>query len=238
MKERNGIFSERINEQIETPHPWSYELEDHASQNRQGFDYWDSRDFPDRPGYRELDQVVRENWIFHITELNSRDEVESYRLCRPLQGRGIPLFYGSGFVDQSNFSAQRAVRTRFILLEYIPCANPLKDAETDSITLEIVTSLINIANSFASFGVFHVDLNPGLILISNSPPRGFIIDFGAGGVRRSMSEQEWVETVSQQSNGEQIVREIRYRLKGHDISSYPELQKGRPNIHQGDLSVI
>lgn len=39
-----------------------------------------------------------------------------------------------------------------------------------------------------------------------------------------MSEEEWEETLSLAKNGEQVARVIRHRMKGDDISNYPELQ--------------
>ena len=85
IKERDGIFNQRFRKQVEIPHPWSYELEACAAQKRQNFSYLNSDDYPIRPDYDEEDQIVWENWIFHLTEDKFRDEVEAYRLCKSLQ---------------------------------------------------------------------------------------------------------------------------------------------------------
>jgi serine/threonine protein kinase len=223
IKERNGIFNKRFETQVEIPHPWSYELEASAAQNRLDFTYSDSDEYPERPDYDEEDQLLWENWIFHLTEVKFRDEVESYRLCKSLQGHGIPLFYGSGTLDQSSFSTQRAVSTQVIFLEYIQDAKSLHDADPVSITPAIVTSLIATVKSFEPLGVIHGDLNNGNILISSNPPRGAIIDFGVGGVRRSTSDERWREVIFSQDDVGQIVRLIRSKLKGYDLSKYPEL---------------
>jgi serine/threonine protein kinase len=223
IKERDGIFNKRFAEQVEIPHPWSYEQEASAAQNRLNFSYSNSDEYPVRPDYDEEDQLLWENWIFHLTEVKFRDEVESYRLCKSLQGHGIPLFYASGTLDHSNCSAQRAVGTQVILLEYIQDAKTLHDADPVSITPTIVTSLIATAKSFDPLGVVHGDLNNGNILISSNPPRGTIIDFGVGGVRRSKSDERWKEVIYSQDDVGRVVRLIRSKLKGYDLSEYPEL---------------
>jgi len=224
MKERDGIFNKRFEKQVEIPHPWSYELEARAAQNRQIFSYSNSDGYPVRPDYDEEDQILWENWIFHFTEVKFRDEVESYRLCKSLQGHGIPLLYASGTLDHSNCSTQRAVSTQVILLKYIQDdVKTLHDADPVSIAPTIVTSLIATVKSFDPLGVIHSDLNNGNILFSSNPPRGTIIDFGVGGVRRSKSDERWREVIYSQDDVGRIVRLIRSKLKGYDLSKYPEL---------------
>ena len=117
IKERDGIFNERFQDQVEIPHPWSYKLEASAAQKRQNFSYLNSEEFPEAPDYGVKDQIIWEDWMFHLTEVKFRDEVESYRLCKSLQGHGIPVFYGSGTLDHPNCSTQRAVITQVALLE-------------------------------------------------------------------------------------------------------------------------
>jgi len=189
------VFSiKRSGKRIEIPHPWSYELEAGAAQNRLNFSYSNSDEYPERPDYDEENQILWEDWIFYDTEVRFRDEVEAYRLCKSLQGRGIPLFYASGTLDHSNCTAQRVVSTRIILLEYIRDTKTLHDADPESIQPTIVTSLIATAKSFDPLGANHGDLNNGNILIS-----------------------------SNQDDVGRIVRLIRSKLKGYDLSKYPEL---------------
>ncbi|KAF8491175.1 hypothetical protein F5888DRAFT_1068860 [Russula emetica] len=143
------VFSiKRSGKRIEIPHPWSYELEAGAAQNRLNFSYSNSDEYPERPDYDEENQILWEDWIFYDTEVRFRDEVEAYRLCKSLQGRGIPLFYASGTLDHSNCTAQRVVSTRIILLEYIQDAKTLHDADPVSFAPTIVTSLIATIKSF------------------------------------------------------------------------------------------
>jgi serine/threonine protein kinase len=222
-KERDGIFNKRFGKRVEIPHPWSYELEAFAAQNRPNFSYSNSDKYPERPDYDEKNQILWEDWIFHFTEVRFRDEVEAYRLYKSLQGRGIPLFYASGTLDHSNCSAQRAVSTRIILLEYIQDAKTLHDADPVSIAPTIVTSLIATIKSFHPLRVVHVDMNSGNILISSNPPHGTIIDFGVGGIRGSIGDERWREVIYSQDDVGRIVRLIRSKLDGYDLSKYPEL---------------
>ena len=231
IKERDGIYSKLFRKQVEKPHPWSYELEASAARNRQNFSYLNSGDFPERPDCDEEDPIVWENWIFHLTEVKFRDEFDAYRLCKSLQGHGIPRFFASGTLDRSNYSTQRAVTTRANFLEYIRDAKTLDDADPVSITPPIVTSLVALVNSFPPLGVVHGDLNGGNILISSDPPRGTIIDFGVGGVRRSEGDEEWKQVIRSQNDISCIVRSFRHKLKGYDLSKYPELYAKLP----GDL---
>src|SRR6266566_3382232 len=53
LKERDGIFNKRFEKQVEIPHPWSYELEACAAQNRLNFSYSNSDEYPERPDYDE-----------------------------------------------------------------------------------------------------------------------------------------------------------------------------------------
>jgi len=99
----------------------------------------------------------------------------------------------------------------------------LEDADPESISPTIVTSLIATAKSFDPLGVIHGDLNTGNILISSDPPRGTIIDFGVGGIRRSMGDERWREVIYSQDDVGRVVRLIRSKLKGYDLSKYPEL---------------
>ena len=229
IKERDGIYSKLFRKQVEKPHPWSYELEASAAQKRQNFSYLNSDDYPKRPDYDEEDPMVWENWIFHLTEVKFRDEVDAYRLCKSLQGRGIPRFYASGTLDRSNYSTRRAVTIRANFLEYIRDAKTLDDAYPVSITPPIVTSLIALVKSFHPLGVVHGDLNNGNILISSNPPRGTIIDFGVGGVRRSEGDEEWRQAIYSQDDVGRIVRSFRRKLKGYDLSKYPELYAKLPD---------
>ena len=231
IKERDGIFNKRFRKQVEIPHPWSYELEVSAAQRRQNFSYLNSDDYPKRPSYSEENPIVWENWIFHLTEVKFRDEVDAYRLCKSLQGHGIPRFYASGTLDHSNYSTQRAVTIRATFLEYIQDAKTLDDADPVSITPPIVTSVIATVKSFHPLGVVHGDLNGGNILISSNPPRGTIIDFGVGGVRRSEGDEEWKQVIRSQNDFGCTVRYFRYKLEGYDLSRYPELYAKLP----GDL---
>jgi RIO-like serine/threonine protein kinase len=118
---------------------------------------------------------------------------------------------------------QRAMSTRINLLEYIQDAKTLHDADPISIAPTIVTSLITTVKSFDPLGVIQGDLNNGNILISSNPPRGTIIDFGVGGVRRSISDERWREVTYSQDDVRRIVRLIRSKVKGYDLSEYPEL---------------
>jgi serine/threonine protein kinase len=223
MKERDGIFSECSGRQIEIPHPWSYELEACAAQSRPNSIYTNSDEYPERPDYDVEDQIVWENWIFNLTEVKFRDEVEAYGLCKSLQGHGIPHFYASGTLEHSHCSVRRAVTTRVSLLEYIQDAKPIDEADPVSITPAIVTSLISTVKSFEPLGVIHGDLNVGNILISSDPPRGTIIDFGVGGIRRSIEDETWREMVHFEGDVRRIVKHIRKKLKGYDLSKYLEL---------------
>ncbi len=137
--------------------------------SRSNFSYLNSDEYPERPDYDEEDRVLWENWIFHLTEVKIRDEAEAYRLCKSLQGHGIPRFYASGTLVQSNCSAQRAVSTRINLLELIEDAKTLHDADPEFISPAIVTSLITTVKSFGPLGVIHGDLNGGNMTILVEP---------------------------------------------------------------------
>ena len=167
--------------------------------------------------------MLWENWIFHLTEVKFRDEAEAYGLCRSLQGQGIPRFLASGTLVHSSCSTQRAVSTRINLLELIEDAKTLHNVDPESISPTIVTSLITTVKSFGPLGVIHGDINGTNILISSNRPHGTIIDFGVGGVRRSIGDETWREMMYSQDDVGQIKRLIRSKLKGYDLSKYPEL---------------
>jgi hypothetical protein len=225
--EREGIYNERLKVEVEKPHPWSYDLEERAAQKRKTFSYAKSDGYPERPDSDEEDALVWENWIFHLTEVRLRDEVLQYQLCKPLQGHGIPRFYASGTLCYSNSSTKRAVSTQVILLEYIRDAKTLDSADPASITPAIVESLIKTVNSFTPLGLVHGDLNDGNILISVNPPRGTIIDFGVSGIRRpKLTKGRWEEIVDSENDIGEILRHLRRKLKGCELSKYPELNKG------------
>ena len=121
--------------------------------------------------------------------------------------------------------------TRVILLEYIPDARNIDDADPFSIIImpTIVTSLITTIKSLSPLGVIHGDLNRSNVIISTNPPGGTIIDFGIGGICKSIAEELWSEMVSIQDDVGRIVRHLRFKLERYDLSKYLELHDSLPN---------
>ncbi|KAI1784117.1 hypothetical protein LXA43DRAFT_246888 [Ganoderma leucocontextum] len=186
---------------VDTPHraarPWSLEAERAA--NALMDDPFNRRDlYEDEPEDAEGRAARAALWEKYFRLLSAdffKSEREVYDRLAPLQGSAIPRFLFAGTVLPPD---ERAIQLPAVVVEYIPDAVSLADVPVDVVEPELCATLLRVVDSFASYGVIHVDVNWNNILFTprERPTRVVVIDFGHGRVREEDEDEDaWRETV-------------------------------------------
>ncbi|GJE96773.1 hypothetical protein PsYK624_129790 [Phanerochaete sordida] len=187
--------------------PWSYEAELEGFKRHKGqLTRWCRTQHPDILGMDKWEE-------FYFLRMSSDHaaEVEAYRRLRPLQGRGVPVFYGSGTLDLTHTAPPRAFSPRLILLEQITDAVDLADIDPLLLHAPLVEALLETVGALGPLGVAHGDLNftNYLFTPARSPRRAVLIDFADSVCRApGASDEEWAREVEEHG----VVRETRVRL--------------------------
>ncbi|EKM54081.1 uncharacterized protein PHACADRAFT_97039 [Phanerochaete carnosa HHB-10118-sp] len=160
------------------------------------------------------DALGMDNWEeFYFLRMYSDHaaEVEAYRMLHPLQGCGVPVFYGSGTLDLSRTAPPCAFNPRLILLEHIADAVSLRDIDPLLLSAPLVESLLDTMQRLGALGVAHGDLNftNYLFTPARRPTRAVIIDFADSVSRRPDStDEEWTRLVEEYG----VMRETRIKI--------------------------
>lgn len=153
-------------------------------------------DFEPWPFPDEDDVEGWEEWFFQSWEKAFYVESMAYKRLSHLQGKGIPVSYGTGrlIIPESEF---RPVSPGIILLEYIPDAATFDKVDRGVVDIDIILSLIRTVEAFGGAGVTHGDLgvDNALLAPAERPTRVAVLDFGMGGLRENESDEEWEEKV-------------------------------------------
>lgn len=187
--------------------PWSYAAELEGYRRHKGqLTHWCQFPHPDVVGM--------DNWEeFYFLRMCSdhAEEVEAYRRLRPLQGHGVPAFYGSGDLDLSGTDIPRAFNPHIIMLEHINDAVDLLDIDPGLLTAPIIQSLLDTVQQLGELGVAHGDLNCTNYLFApaNRPARAVLIDYADSVCRKADStDEEWERLVAEY----RVVRETKIKI--------------------------
>lgn len=164
-----------------------------------------------------------EDYMFRTSECTAWTETEAYRRLFPLQGKGIPLFFGSGRLVLEDPNCPRTFNPHANILEYIPDAITIRDVPATLITRPLVQSLLDTVQALGDLGVTHGDMNLGNILFSpkSSPPRAVIIDFGEGTLRdERFNEKEWRKVVHEGADNTYLKKRLTAALGVQDLAEW------------------
>lgn len=187
--------------------PWSHEAELEGFNRHKGeLTRWCQTPHPDVLGI--------DNWEeFYFLRMCSDHaaEVEAYRRLHPLQGCGVPVFYGSGTLDLSRTASPRAFNPRLVLLEHITDAVDLRDIDPLLLSSPLVESLLGTVQRLGTLGVAHGDPNftNYLFTPARRPTRAVLIDFADSVSRKPDStDEEWARLVEEYD----VVRETKIKI--------------------------
>ena len=147
--------------------PWSPELEAQGVESRKDWRMpavFTPHDVPSSAERQTL--LKKENYIFFHALFHCYNEVRAYTLLKPLQGRGIPTLWGHGKLSSETMRADlapRYINPSVLLIEYIPNALTLENADPTMIRPDLIRPLLNTVDSFQKFYVIHADPMPETI---------------------------------------------------------------------------
>lgn len=162
-----------------------------------------------------------EEFYFQRMAADHAAEVAAYRALRPLQGQGVPVFFGSGTLDLAHCIAPpRAFSPGLILIEHIADAANLRDIDPRLLRAPLVAALLETVRALGPLGVVHGDLNFTNFLFAPAgrPARAVLIDFADALCRApGCSDAEWARTVAQYRNVHETRARIAMRFRIADL---------------------
>ncbi|KAI5823465.1 hypothetical protein K523DRAFT_404179 [Schizophyllum commune Tattone D] len=141
-------------------------------------------------------------------------ERDAYARLQGLQGDTLPRLLAIGQVVPPD---ERAFRPPALVLEYVE-GTAFDDTPLEAFTPDVCTKLVHTADSFATLGVSHNDVNVNNVIIG--PGRVVFIDFGCAALRRpDQDDESWSHNVRYGSDG----RRMRIFLREKGVTGMDEL---------------
>ncbi|KAL1703374.1 hypothetical protein EV121DRAFT_281179 [Schizophyllum commune] len=203
------FLDERLPMKYRRARPWSLEAE-RAALDIHAYD--ENEVWEDEPAEDDVEGQVARAALFeaHFRRLSTEcfaSERDAYARLQGLQGDTLPRLLVIGQVVPPD---ERAFHPPALVLEYVEGAI-FEDTPLEAFTRDVCTKLVHTADSFATLGVSHNDVNVNNVLIA--PGRVVFIDFGCAALRRPEQDDEsWSHNVRYGSDGRRM--RIYLREKG------------------------